>query len=125
MRLIESIEDVDFKTFPGGDKFSVLVGRHESTGASELLLHENDLAALCIETLITKISSNGWKIISPSVAIEDEIYKTRPMTLFNNNCQVAALYYEAKGMKLHDPWSYPWEDGKLIREEFDRRKVFE
>lgn len=35
MRLIESVTDVDFKTFPGGDKFSVLVGRHESTGSSE------------------------------------------------------------------------------------------
>ena len=35
MRLIESVNDVNFKTFPGGDMFSVLVGRHDSTGASE------------------------------------------------------------------------------------------
>lgn len=35
MKIINSVFDVEFKTFPGGDKFSVLVGRHESTGSSE------------------------------------------------------------------------------------------
>jgi len=90
-----------------------------------LLLHENDLAAICLETLITKITSNGWKIITPNIAIQDEIFKARPMTLFNNNGQIAALYHEKNGVRLNDPWSFPWEDGKLIREEFDRRRVFE
>jgi mannose-6-phosphate isomerase-like protein (cupin superfamily) len=33
MKVIDSVYDVDFKTFPNGDMFSV--GRHESTGASE------------------------------------------------------------------------------------------
>jgi mannose-6-phosphate isomerase-like protein (cupin superfamily) len=35
MKIINSVDNVKFKTFPGGDQFSVLVGRHESTGASE------------------------------------------------------------------------------------------
>lgn len=35
MKIINSVNDVNFKTFPGGDQFSVLVGRHDSTGASE------------------------------------------------------------------------------------------
>ncbi len=35
MKVIESVNNVNFKTFPGGDMFSVLVGRHDSTGASE------------------------------------------------------------------------------------------
>lgn len=35
MRLIESVTNADFKLSPGGDKFSVLVGRHESTGSSQ------------------------------------------------------------------------------------------
>ena len=35
MRVIDNVKDVELKTFPGGDKFSVLVGRHESTGASQ------------------------------------------------------------------------------------------
>lgn len=89
-----------------------------------LLLHENDLAALCLENLIREIKSNGWTIISPEEAIKDEIYNERPNTLFNGNGQIAALYHEAKGIKLFDPWSYPWEGGKLIRKEFSRRRVF-
>lgn len=35
MRLIESVHNVKFKTLSDGEMFSVLVGRHESVGASE------------------------------------------------------------------------------------------
>lgn len=90
-----------------------------------LLLHENDLAALCVTTLIQKITSLGWKIISPDEAMTDEIYKRDPHTLFNDNGLIAALYHEKKGEKIHDPWSFPWDDGKLIRNEFNKRKVFD
>lgn len=90
-----------------------------------LLLHENDLAAMCVDTLIAKIKLNGWKIISPEVAMENEIYKRNPNTLFNNNGQIAALYFETTGIKLNYSWGHPWEDGKVIREEFERRDVFE
>lgn len=90
-----------------------------------LLLHENDLAAICLESLIAKINSNGWKIISPEAVMKDEIYLRNPNTLFNNNGQIAALYFESTGIKLNDPWSYPREDGKLIRKEFDKRAIFE
>ena len=80
-----------------------------------LLLHENDLAALCLESLITKIVSNNWSIISPDSAMQDEIYGIQPSQLFSNNGQIAALYFEKKGIKIYDPWSHPWNDGELIR----------
>lgn len=89
-----------------------------------LLLHENDLAALCLETLIKKIKSKDWFIITPEIAMEDEIYKMRAQNLFSNNGQIASLYFEKKGIKLYDPWSHPWNDGELIKKEFERRKVF-
>lgn len=89
-----------------------------------IVLHENDLLALCLETLISKIQSQGWKIISPEEAYKDPIYQRSPNTLFNNNGLIAALYHEAKNEKIYDPWSYPWNDGQLIRDEFQRRKVF-
>ena len=57
--------------------------------------------------------------------MKDEIYRRNPNTLFSNNGLIAALYYESTQIKLNDPWSYPWEDGKLIREEFEKRAVFE
>ncbi|MBT4793125.1 MAG: polysaccharide deacetylase family protein [Halobacteriovoraceae bacterium] len=90
-----------------------------------LLLHENDLAALCLEKLILKIKNKGWDIISPTEVITDEIYGLQPNTLFNNNGQIAALYFKATGIKLYDPWAFPWNDGELIRNEFKRRGIFE
>lgn len=89
-----------------------------------LLLHENDLAALCLDSLIKKIKTNNWTIISPEIAMQDEIYNVRAENLFSNNGHIAALYFEKKGVKLYDPWSYPWKDGELLRNEFKRRKVF-
>lgn len=89
-----------------------------------LLLHENDLAALCIDKLIEKIQANNWKIISPETVMSDPIYINQVKTLFSNNGQIGSLYYEAKKIHLGEPWSTPWEDGKLIREEFKKRKVF-
>ncbi len=55
--------------------------------------------------------------------MQDEIFERNPNTLFNNNGQIAAIYHEATGIKLNDPWSFPWEDGKLIRKEFEKRAV--
>jgi peptidoglycan/xylan/chitin deacetylase (PgdA/CDA1 family) len=90
-----------------------------------LLLHENDLAALCLEDLIKKIQKENGTIISPDLAMTDKIFDLQPKTLFYNNGLIAALYHEAKNIKIYDPWAYPWNDGQLIREEFNRRHVFE
>jgi peptidoglycan/xylan/chitin deacetylase (PgdA/CDA1 family) len=89
-----------------------------------LLLHENDLAALCIDKLIDKIRANNWKVISPDEAMKDPIYEKQVDNLFSNNGQIGALYYESKKTYLGEPWSTPWEDGKLIKAEFKKRKVF-
>ena len=35
MKIIVDVSEVEFKKFPGGDMFSVLIGRHNSSGASE------------------------------------------------------------------------------------------
>lgn len=89
-----------------------------------LLLHENDLIALCLESLIQKVQTHGWKIISPEEAYSDPIYQSSPNTLFNNNGLIAALYHEARNEKIYDPWSHPWNNGQLTRGEFQRRRVF-
>lgn len=90
-----------------------------------LLLHENDLAALCIEKLISKIQSMGWDIVSPESAMSDEIYSKVPNTFYNNNGQVAALTHELSGYEASDPWSTPWDNGKKIEDEFKERGVFQ
>ena len=78
----------------------------ESLGRSPkhvLLLHENDLAALFIDELVTHIRSQGWKIISPQEAFNDPIATTIPDVLFNGQGRVAAIA-RSKG----------WEKKKLI-----------
>lgn len=56
-----------------------------------LLLHENDIAALFIEDLISHIRSQGWKIISPQEAFEDPIASIIPDVLYNGQGRVAAI----------------------------------
>ncbi|UCC43822.1 MAG: polysaccharide deacetylase family protein [Candidatus Zixiibacteriota bacterium] len=63
-----------------------------------LLLHENDLAALFIDELVTHLRENGWKIISPVAAYEDSIALYVPDVLMNNQGRVAAIARE-KGFK--------------------------
>lgn len=43
-----------------------------------LLLHENDLAALFVPQLARRIRHEGWEIISPKIAYEDEISSMDP-----------------------------------------------
>ena len=81
-----------------------------------VLLHENDLSAMCLGRLIKTLKKNDWKIINPDNAFSDPIYKTKPKTFYNNNGQVAALIHEKNGKKISDPWATPWEGGKKIVE---------
>ncbi len=60
-----------------------------------LLLHENDLAALFIGDLVAHIRAQGWKIIGPTEAYQDEIASRLPDVLMNNQGRVAALAKEA------------------------------
>ncbi len=67
---------------------------HEVLGRSPkhvLLLHENDLAALFIDSLVTHIRANGWSIISPTEAYTDPIADSLPDVLMNNQGRVAAI----------------------------------
>lgn len=56
-----------------------------------LLLHENDLAALFIESLVAELGGNGWTVVSADVAYRDPLARLSPRTLFNNQGQVAAV----------------------------------
>ncbi|MBD3298894.1 MAG: polysaccharide deacetylase family protein [candidate division Zixibacteria bacterium] len=56
-----------------------------------LLLHENDLAALFIDSLVTHIRAKGWTIISPTEAYTDPIVDSLPDVLMNNQGRIAAI----------------------------------
>lgn len=56
-----------------------------------LLLHENDLAAMNIERLVSKLREDGWTIITVDAAYADPIALEHPQTLLLGQGRVAAL----------------------------------
>ncbi len=77
-----------------------------------LLLHENDLAALCIDSLVTHIRSQGWAIISPTEAYTDPIAEHVPDVLLNNQGRVVAIANERgyEGSFRHESEDTEWLD---------------
>jgi peptidoglycan/xylan/chitin deacetylase (PgdA/CDA1 family) len=82
-----------------------------------LLLHENDLAALCIDTLVQHVRAQGWKIISPTEAYTDPIADMQPDVLMNNQGRVAALAKERgyDGPLWHESEETEWLDAYCER----------
>lgn len=94
----------------------------ERSPAHVLLMHENDLAAIFIDDLITELRSKGWEIISPDEAYQDPIAKILPKTLMANQGLVAALAVEA-GTKPQ-ALSHLAIEKELIDELLSEQKVF-
>lgn len=84
-----------------------------------LLLHENDLAALFVDDLVVRLRELGWTIIPIAEAYEDEIAKSAPDTLFNNQGRVAALA-NAAGVEARD-LIHVAEDEDYLRRLFQDR----
>jgi peptidoglycan/xylan/chitin deacetylase (PgdA/CDA1 family) len=87
-----------------------------------LLLHENDLAALFIDSLIDLLRTKGWKIISPAEAYKDPIATTIPDVLLNNQGRVAAL---AKANGYTGKFSQESEDEEFLEKLFEQQQVFQ
>jgi peptidoglycan-N-acetylglucosamine deacetylase len=85
-----------------------------------LLLHENDLAALYLGDLVKRLRKTGWKIISPDLAFRDPIASVDPDTLLLGQGRVIAL---ATAEGYAGP-SRRWEDETMLRQEFERRRVW-
>ncbi len=69
-----------------------------------LLLHENDLSALCLSSLIAEIKNSGWKIVSPLNAMNDLIYKSKPNTTFSRNGIISAIHNSKYSENIYGPW---------------------
>lgn len=85
-----------------------------------LLLHENDLAALYIDSLVLKLRANGWKIVSPQSAYEDPIAKECPETLGLGQGRVVAI---AKTLGAAGPF-WLWEDEAELEGLLEKEGVF-
>lgn len=87
-----------------------------------LLLHENDLAALFLDDLISFLRGEGWLIISPEEAYKDPIAQHIPKVLMNNQGRVAAIARE-NGMARKDLVQKS-EDEQYLKDYFNKKKVF-
>ena len=87
-----------------------------------LLLHENDLAALFLDDLISFLRGEGWEIISPQEAYKDAIANHIPDVLMNNQGRVAAIARE-NGVSGRDLVQES-EDEQFLEEYFEKKRVF-
>lgn len=87
-----------------------------------ILLHETDLNALCLNTLIQKLKNEKWTFISPDEAYRDPISKHEPRSSTKlNDGRIFAL---AKEAGYHGPFSCKWSDLKEIDKELERQNVW-
>ncbi len=84
-----------------------------------LLLHENDLAALYIDELVTALRDRGWRIIPAAEAYQDPLAQVEPDTLFLGQGRVAALAHAA-GWKprelVHHTEDEQWLRARFLEE---------
>ncbi len=88
-----------------------------------LLLHENDLAALFVDDLVTALRDTGWEIIPAEAAYADPLNEREPDTLFLNQGRVAAIAHTegASARRLVSAF----EDEAALRAEFVRRGLLD
>lgn len=86
-----------------------------------LLLHETDLNAICLSSLVSWLRENDWSIISPEDAYKDPIAAREPATMYLGQGRVAAL---AKEKGYAGPYISRWNSASFISEELERRAVF-
>ena len=87
-----------------------------------LLLHENDLAALFLDDLISFLRGEGWSIISPEEAYTDPIANHIPDVLMNNQGRVAAIARE-QGIEGRNLVQVA-EDEQYLEDYFKKKRVF-
>lgn len=84
-----------------------------------LLMHENDIEALCLNRLIQHLREKKWKIVSPTYAFSDPLLKDEPNTLYLNQGRVAAIAHVRSGKK----YTSKWESTSALTVEFERRQI--
>jgi len=87
-----------------------------------ILLHETDLNALCLGTLIEQFRNDGWSFISPDAAYADPIANLEPKASTHlNQGRIDALAREAGYRGSLTP---PFVEESAIEAEFRQAKVW-
>lgn len=86
-----------------------------------LLLHENEVAGLFLDDLLSALKQDGWKIISAIDAYADPIAKRIPKTIRLGQGRVVALAID-RGYK--GEMNAPNENEKSIRKRIEEQNIF-
>jgi len=86
-----------------------------------ILLHENDILANFLDSLIKEIHNRKWTIVKPDEAYQDQIAEQEPDTLLLRQGRVVAIA-SVDGYK--GSIESKWEDKDTIDKELKSRRVF-
>lgn len=87
-----------------------------------LLLHETDLNAICLTTLMKVLKKQKWNFVSPEEAYRDPIASQEPKSSTKlNNGRVYALALETS---TDIPTTKKWNSTDDIEKELERQKVW-
>ena len=64
-----------------------------------ILLHEMDATVMFLDTLVSELRAQGWRIISADEAFTDPLYFEQPKNTYANNGIIAQLALERTGEK--------------------------
>jgi hypothetical protein len=87
-----------------------------------MLLHETDLNAICLSSLVREYKNRGWSFISPDEAYRDTIAYLEPHAATKlNDGRVMAL---AKEKGYVGSTQKPWGSEVEIERELDRHRIW-
>ncbi|NND45423.1 MAG: polysaccharide deacetylase family protein [Xanthomonadales bacterium] len=87
-----------------------------------LLLHENDLAAMYVDELVTALREEGWVVVDAMEAYSESAYLPEPGTLFTGQGRVAAIA-EANGAARRELVHHS-EDTAYLERAFEKSGAF-
>jgi peptidoglycan-N-acetylglucosamine deacetylase len=90
--------------------------------AHVMLLHETDLAALCIGDLVAALKKGGWKIVTADKAYADPIKALMPDTPSAQGGLIEAIAWEKK---LPAPRWYEYANTDLMAKDFKEKVLRE
>lgn len=85
-----------------------------------ILLHENDISALCIGDLVKRLRSENWDIITPTEAYKNNDLNPLPKVLTHNQGRIAARAIE---LGFEGALSSGVEDESVIENLFETYKI--
>ncbi len=86
-----------------------------------LLLHDNDLTAICIQDLVRRIRSEGWTIISPTEAYADPLAQLAPDAVGSSQGRISAI---ARDRRYNGALKHESEDRSWIDRYLKKNRVF-